>query len=344
MGLLDMRNVYTYGQTFVEINSKIVIDFKNLQNYYIIDNHTMNETCLKFNISFTQLRTLIDHFRPVLNKTKEMIESNVRKKQLAIKQDKNKVNEINFKRKQTFLQKYGVEAASQIPGSSDKVREACREKYGVNNAAQSQQAKEAYKKHMQEKYGCDNSFQADEVKEKIKKTCKEKYGSENIRNSEYYDNLKEKYGCEWSRKGFEVRKNNHSLNTSKPEEVTYIKLCSIFGKENIEREYNTKITENSDRYPFYCDFYIKPLDMFVELNLHYTHGPKPYDPEDKDCQSLLKKWKEKKYLAAIDVWTARDPRKITCAKDHNLNYKMVYNVKELDSWLAELSKYSVAHI
>ena len=67
---LDMAVGVIIGGAFGKIVSSIVndlimppigwlvggIDFKDLKNYYIIDNHTMNETCLKFNISFAQFK------------------------------------------------------------------------------------------------------------------------------------------------------------------------------------------------------------------------------------------------------------------------------------------------
>ena len=46
-------------------------------------------------------------------------------------------------------------------------------------------------------------------------------------------------------------------------------------------------------YPFACDFYIVSEDKFIEFQGHWTHGKKPFNPEEKDCQEKLNKWKEK---------------------------------------------------
>ena len=39
--------------------------------------------------------------------------------------------------------------------------------------------------------------------------------------------------------------------------------------------------------------YIVSEDKFIEFQGHWTHGKKPFNPEEKDCQEKLNKWKEK---------------------------------------------------
>lgn len=130
----------------------------------------------------------------------------------------------------------------------------------------------------------------------------------------------------WLDACWETRMKNKTFNTSKPEEDYYIYLCDLYGKDNIFRNYRDK-----QRYPYRCDFYIKSQDLFIELNLHWTHGFKPYDPDDKDCQALLKVWQEKaktsKYFAAaIETWTIRDVKKAKIAKENKLNYIIIYKL------------------
>ena len=99
----------------------------------------------------------------------------------------------------------------------------------------------------------------------------------------------------------------------------------VYNKE-IDKE---KFIYKEDRYPFYCDFYIVEDDLFIELNTHWTHGGKPYDPDDKECQEQLATWEEKAktsqfYANAIKTWTERDVEKRRVAKENNLNYKVIY--------------------
>lgn len=125
-------------------------------------------------------------------------------------------------------------------------------------------------------------------------------------------------------KCYETRKKNNSFNSSKFEDDYYSMLCEMYGKDNIKRQYRDK-----KRYPFRCDFYIVSEDLFIELNLHWTHGGKPYNPEDEDCKKQLNEWIEKSktsqfYKNAIKTWTVRDVKKQKCADENKLNYKVIY--------------------
>lgn len=124
-------------------------------------------------------------------------------------------------------------------------------------------------------------------------------------------------------KEYLTKKKNNSFNTSKPEEELY----TILLKENVNKTILRRYKE--DRYPFYCDFYIVEDDLFIELNAHWTHGGKPYDPDDEECQKQLTTWEEKAktsqfYANAIKTWTERDVEKQRVAKENNLNYKVIY--------------------
>ena len=117
---------------------------------------------------------------------------------------------------------------------------------------------------------------------------------------------------------------NNSYNTSKPEDDIYKLLCLSFGSNNVKRNYRDVY-----RYNHRCDFYIVPLDLFIELNLHWTHGGKPFDPNDEECQKKLALWQEKAkvskyYASAIYTWTQLDVKKFEDARKNNLKYLVVY--------------------
>lgn len=122
-----------------------------------------------------------------------------------------------------------------------------------------------------------------------------------------------------------TKRNNNTFNTSNAEEQYYLYLVSVYGKENIIRQYR------DDRYPFSCDFYIKSEDKFIELNLHWTHGGHPYN---KNCQQdaerklflELKSKTSNYYKNALYVWTDLDVRKQNIAKANHLNYEVIYKV------------------
>jgi hypothetical protein len=125
-----------------------------------------------------------------------------------------------------------------------------------------------------------------------------------------------------SKKMIETKRENHTLNTSQPEEDLYKYLLSKYNK--VERNYN-----KDPRYPFCCDFYIYSLDLFIELNLSWVHGYRSYLAKDKDCIVQLQEWQEKAttsryYKNAIDVWTRTDVLKRQTAKAKDLNYLEVF--------------------
>lgn len=127
---------------------------------------------------------------------------------------------------------------------------------------------------------------------------------------------------------YATKSKNNTFSTSKPEELFYLTLCEQYGSDNVKRQYRDK-----QRYPFRCDFYIISEDLFIELNLHWTHGGHPFNPEDpEDCEKL-KVWQEKArqskfYAGAILIWTVRDPLKLKIAEDNELNYITIYNLDE----------------
>lgn len=126
---------------------------------------------------------------------------------------------------------------------------------------------------------------------------------------------------------YNTRKKNHTFNTSNPENDYYKFLLKNNPGKTIYRNYKC------DRYPFYCDFYIVEDDLFIELNLHWTHGGMPYDENNEDCIKKLNEWIEKSkvsnfYKNAIETWTIRDVKKLQQAKENNLNYKSIYNIQE----------------
>lgn len=141
------------------------------------------------------------------------------------------------------------------------------------------------------------------------------------------DKLKQQnpnYFNDWRKHINDVMKQNNSFSTSKPQEQFYLKLCQKYGQQNVIRQYS------DERYPFNCDFYIKSQDLFIQLNLHWTHGGHLFD--EKNCDDLKKlqflKEKSKKsnfYKNAIYVWTQLDVKKHKIALENNLNYKAIYD-------------------
>lgn len=69
-----------------------------------------------------------------------------------------------------------------------------------------------------------------------------------------------------------------------------------------------------DRYPYHIDFYIKSLDIFIEINGHWTHNTHLFNPNDPaditELNILLEKAKNNSYYkSAVKVWSETDPQK-----------------------------------
>ena len=97
----------------------------------------------------------------------------------------------------------------------------------------------------------------------------------------------------------------------------------------------------SEQYPFNCDFYIPSLDLYIELNFHWTHGGSPFNENDESCIEQLEHWQEKAktsdfYRKAIGVWTRRDPYKKQFVIDNKLNWICFYSIGDFEEWLNKL--------
>ena len=140
------------------------------------------------------------------------------------------------------------------------------------------------------------------------------------------------------KKGIETKRSKGTFNSSSIQDrlTEYLKIMY----PNVELEYNKDL-----RYPFSCDFYIPELDLFIELNGHWTHGDHPFDKNNPEDLEKLEKWKAKcstyvsskgtvkqnSYHTAIKVWTEVDPLKLEYAKNNNLNYVVFYNIRKFSA-------------
>ena len=265
------------------------------------------------------------------------------------------------KREKTCLEKYGVKNGGGSKQALEKIKQTCLEKYGVDHVWKSKKIHEKCTKTLKDKYGVtstfvlnstkqsillkygvDNVMKLKSTKEKIKQTCLEKYGvdhvwkNENIRKK-CSDTFKENTGYNSpiqipgiSQKVFEIRKKNHTLNTSKLEDQLYEDIYSLF--PSVKREYK------ESRYPWHCDFYIPELDMFVELQGYYTHGKHPYNPNLKEDVDLVNEHINKygENCPLVNVWTISDPKKRETAEKNNLNYVELFSKEDIELFLINL--------
>lgn len=134
----------------------------------------------------------------------------------------------------------------------------------------------------------------------------------------------DEYKANIAEKRRETTNLHKTWNTSEPEKRYYEFLLTQYAKDDIITQYR-----DPERYPFYCDFYIKSEDKFIECNFHWTHGGHIFDANNPDDLEILHQWQEKSktsvyYGRACYIWTDLDPRKRQCAIENHLNYEIVW--------------------
>ena len=259
---------------------------------------------------------------------------------------------VREKRKNTCLERYGVINAGGSKQSLEKIKQTCLERYGVESSFQADFVKEKIKKTNNKKLGVNYPMQSNIVKEKSKQTCLERYGCEYTGQAEIKKlNCKETflkhYGVDHNWKNKDVIKqcilnrfkNKIEINniTSSKEEQTCFEILS--------KKFKTIIRQHIDeeKYPFYCDFYIKDIDTWIEFNGFMTHGGHPFNETDNDDINRLNYLKSldlshktpgnNLYNSTIYTWTVKDPIKRKIAIKNNLKYFEFFNIEELQTWI-----------
>jgi len=208
---------------------------------------------------------------------------------------------------------------------------------GIEAARKPEIRRKAAKKHFVH-YGVEYTFQRQEF---IKNRFLELFHVDNYSKTQEFKDLwkNEDFVASVMQKQYDTKKKNNSFCISSPEDIIYQALVYKFDFEDIEYQY-----KNKERYNFMCDFYIKSLDLFIEINFDPSHGKEPFDPENIEHIQLIEKWKQKvkkhnlksnkksRYQNFIDVWTITDPIKFQIAKQNNLNYLVFYNWEQFFNW------------
>ena len=271
--------------------------------------------------------------------------------------------ECQEKIKRTCQEKYGVDNYCQTESFKKKVKQTCQEKYGVDNYFQTDSARQCQSRYMKEhwnevepkrkatmqkRYGVNYTWENDELLAKTKLTIADRYGAEHYsqsdefceRRSEMDEKRKqtclERYGVDCylktddcKEKSYKSKKQNATFNES---------MIENYIKDILDLEYQYR---DDERYPYFCDFYDKKRDMFIEVNAFWGHGFHWFDDNNVDDIDKLNKWQSKKdvkkiYDKVINTWCVRDVEKRECAYQNKLNYVTLWDSKgaDFDLWCA----------
>lgn len=179
---------------------------------------------------------------------------------------------------------------------------------------------------IKEKYGeqYTNVYQVPEIKDKICQVSLEKYNTSNPGNSR-----------EARIKASNTMRQNG--NYSKDEDF----FANELDKLNIKYETQYK----SNKYPFYCDFYLIDLDIYIELNIYWSHNNHFFDSTNQYDLITLNIWinkankGHKQYKNAINVWTKKDILKRNIAQENKLNYVVLWSRQDIKNYINQLKKY-----
>lgn len=170
---------------------------------------------------------------------------------------------VKEKIKNTFQERYGVEHALQLNKFKEKAKETCRRKYGEEYYMQTNEYKQRYIKTCNELYGTDNVFQNENIKKKIQQTNLKKYGVKHYtQTQECLDKMQttclKRYGVinysqtkDWSHKK-KKRILYDDIYFDSSWEVKVYKYCK---ENNIPCEYQPNIT----------------LEYFYDNEIHQYH-------------------------------------------------------------------------
>ena len=138
-------------------------------------------------------------------------------------------------------------------------------------------------------------------------------------------------------------------NSSVFEVFVYAELIKRFGADDILIDYG--VHPYDARYPYSCDFYIRSADLFIELNMYFTHGGHWFD-EQHGTDALRKQHLEQTDRARnrkfLSTWCVQDVRKRDAARKAGLNYlvfwdgtmkhvgnTLVPNLADFNAWVYE---------
>lgn len=113
---------------------------------------------------------------------------------------------------------------------------------------------------------------------------------------------------------------------SSHEAYVYAALLTRFDSDDILYRYG--IHPLDGRYPHNCDFYIRSLDLFIELHCSFAHGPHWFDasnPADVSRQRDLLAQCSRRCSVALDMWCRKDLLKREDARRSGIRYLVFWD-------------------
>lgn len=188
--------------------------------------------------------------------------------------------ESNQRRRETCLEKYGVDHISKLDSVINKKKETCLEKYGTEYCLQNKDVISKRRDTCLEKYGETTNLKTEETKIKIRKTCLEKYGVENATHhplvcEKRKNTCLEKYGVDHPGKSSVIIEKREN----KKREAKKIHIENILhdnGYELIDNFNSTRLYDDKGNYICWVKYNIKHIECgrVFEQDLHLVKNIK----------------------------------------------------------------------
>ena len=328
---------------YSDLGKKITKEIKiksNLEKYGVEHTSQLKEVTDK------RTKSRADH----VNEIQQHVRESLYKKYGAY--DVMHIPHILQKIKNTNLKKFGVEFPLQQLKKENseiyqKISQTCINKFDVDSPLKNKEVREKIKQTNIQKYGVDNLFKNDIIKEKIKQTNIQKYGVDNpLKNKEIREKIKQtniqKYGVDNPLKNKEIWKksqDNRQISSKSKLENNFLNYLKLkYESDDIITQYKSK------EYPYYCDFYIKSINLYIEIQGHWTHNDHPFDINNLNDQLIMDIWRtkslsDKYYKNALNTWTIKDVEKRNTAIQNNLNYLEIFGKTDLNKYIDIFENY-----
>ena len=328
---------------YSDLGKKITKEIKiksNLEKYGVEHTSQLKEVTDK------RTKSRADH----VNEIQQHVRESLYKKYGAY--DVMHIPHILQKIKNTNLKKFGVEFPLQQLKKENseiyqKISQTCINKFGVDSPLKNKEVREKIKQTNIQKYGVDNLFKNDIIKEKIKQTNIQKYGVDylfksNIIKEKIKQTNIQKYGVDNPLKNKEIWKksqDNRQISSKSKLENNFLNYLKLkYEPDDIITQYKSK------EYPYYCDFYIKSINLYIEIQGHWTHNDHPFDINNLNDQLIMDIWRtkslsDKYYKNALNTWTIKDVEKRNTAIQNNLNYLEIFGKTDLNKYIDIFENY-----
>ena len=328
---------------YSDLGKKITKEIKiksNLEKYGVEHTSQLKEVTDK------RTKSRADH----VNEIQQHVRESLYKKYGAY--DVMHIPHILQKIKNTNLKKFGVEFPLQQLKKENseiyqKISQTCINKFGVDSPLKNKEVREKIKQTNIQKYGVDYLFKSNIIKEKIKQTNIQKYGVDNpLKNKDIREKIKQtniqKYGVDNPLKNKEIWKksqDNRQISSKSKLENNFLNYLKLkYESDDIITQYKSK------EYPYYCDFYIKSINLYIEIQGHWTHNDHPFDINNLNDQLIMNKWRtkslsDKYYKNALNTWTIKDVEKRNTAIQNNLNYLEIFGKTDLNKYIDIFENY-----